>query len=96
MSRVLRVTEGCQCANLRFVWAFNERPYDANLRIHLLVTDKNKSRIHRRGDHWSPLFKLLKLFFRYKSATQTNRKAGSLWQMTFQRQLTERLIRQIA
>ena len=26
------------------------------------MTDKNKSRIHRRGDHWSPLFKLFKLF----------------------------------
>ena len=78
MSRGLRVTEGCQCANLRFAQAFNERPYDANLQIHLLVTDKNKSRIHRRGDHWSPLFKLFKLFFLYKSSAQTNHKASSL------------------
>ena len=31
MSRVLRVTEGCQCANLRFTQAFNERPYDLTL-----------------------------------------------------------------
>ena len=38
------------------------------------ATDSGKSQIARRGDHWSPLFKLLKLFFRYKSATQTNRK----------------------
>ena len=79
MSRVLRVTDGRQCANLRFAYAFNERPYDANLQIHLLVTDKNKSRIHRRGDHWSPHFKLFKLFFLYKPTTQTNRKTGSLW-----------------
>ena len=42
------------------------------------ATDSGKLQIARRGDHWSPHFKLFKLFFRYKQASMTNRKTGSL------------------
>ena len=43
------------------------------------ATDDSKSQTARRGDHWSPHFKLFKLFFLYKPTTQTNHKIGSLW-----------------
>ena len=95
MSRVIRVTDGCQCANLRFAYAFNERPYDANLQIHFLVTDKNKLRIHRRGDHWSPHFKLFKLFSLIKQQPKQTTKPALFGKESCQRQLTERLTEQV-
>ena len=40
------------------------------------ATDDSKSQITRRGDHWSPYFKLFKLFFRYINQ-QPNQTANS-------------------
>ena len=39
------------------------------------ATDSGKLQIARRGDHWSPHFKLFKLFFRYKITSRTDSKA---------------------
>ena len=36
------------------------------------VADSSKSQIARRGDHWSPYFKLFKLFFPYKTTAPKN------------------------
>ena len=69
---------GVQWTPLRFNFIITVYDRQGNFLKYYSATDSGKLQIARRGDHWSPFFKLLKLFFRYKSATSTNRKTGSL------------------
>ena len=55
------------------------------------ATDSGKLQIARRGDHWSPLFKLFKLFSYINQQPKQTAKQALFGKESCQRQLTERL-----